>query len=63
MKEIERATQQILSIASKNAEIMAGKTQLALKAVCAIYSNMVNKVASATDEIFDINWIKEKINE
>ena len=42
---------------------MSGKTLLALKAVSAIYLNMVNKVASGTDEIFDIKWIKEKIHE
>jgi hypothetical protein len=42
---------------------MSGKTKLALKAVCAIYLNMVNKVASGTDEILDIKWIKEKVHE
>jgi len=42
---------------------MVGKTQLALKSVCAIYLNMVNKVAAGTDEILDIKWIKEKIHE
>jgi hypothetical protein len=42
---------------------MTGKTQLAVKAISAIYLNMVSKVASGTDEIFDIKWIKEKINE
>ena len=50
-------------LGSQNPDFMAGKTQLALKAVCAIYLNMVNKVASGTDEIFDIKWIKEKIHE
>ena len=42
---------------------MSGKTILALKAACAIYQNMVNKVAAHTDENHDINWIKEKIRE
>jgi hypothetical protein len=63
MKEMEPACELLQDIASKHHDLMTGKTQLAVKAVCAIYLNMVNKVASGTDEIFDIKWIKEKINE
>ena len=50
-------------LARKNPQIITGKTVLTLKAVCAIYQNMVNKVVSATDENQGINLIKEKIHE
>ena len=42
---------------------MSGKTILTLKAICAIYANMVNKVASGADESAGIEYIKEKIND
>ena len=42
---------------------MNGKTVLTLKAVCAIYANMVNKVAAGADESYDLQVIKEKIHE
>ena len=63
MKDLEPAIERLQTLASTKQDFMTGKTQLALKAVCAIYLNMVNKVASGTDEIFDIKWIKEKIHE
>ena len=63
MKELEPACERLQAISEKHPELMTGKTQLAVKAISAIYLNMVNKVASGTDEIFDIKWIKEKINE
>jgi hypothetical protein len=42
---------------------MSGKTILTLKAICAIYANMVNKVAAGADESAGIESIKEKIND
>ena len=42
---------------------MSGKTILSVKAICAIFQNMVNKVASHTDETMGIQLIKEKIHE
>lgn len=64
MKEIDPACSRLMAIAQdEQSEIMAGKTILQLKAVCAIYQNMVNKVASGSDEGLDINWIKQKIHE
>ncbi len=42
---------------------MSGKTVLTLKAICAIYANMVNKVAAGADESAGIASIKEKIND
>ena len=60
---MEPACKHLEDIALEVKEITTGKTILSLKAVCAIYQNMVNKVASATDESLDINLIKEKIRE
>jgi hypothetical protein len=64
IKDLEPASEQLWKVALENRqEIMTGKTVLTLRAVCAIYQNMVNKVVSATDESQGIAFIKEKIRE
>lgn len=64
IKDIEPTCAALSKIAYDSpADLMNGKTVLTLKAVCAIYQNMVNKVASATGETMDINLVKEKIHE
>lgn len=66
MKEMEPACTHLYEIAQmpQHAEdIMSGKTVLTLKAICAIYANMVNKVAAGADESAGIAAIKEKIND
>jgi hypothetical protein len=55
MKEMEPACNQLHKIGMESgSDFMHGKSLLTLKAVCAIYSNMVNKVASGADEGLDI---------
>ena len=66
MKEMEPACNNLYDIAQMPQhaqEIMSGKTILTLKAICAIYANMVNKVAAGADESAGIESIKEKIND
>ena len=63
MKEIEPACLKLQELASGTSDIMNGKTIMTVKAVCAIYQNMVNKVASGTEESLGLSLIKEKIQE
>ena len=47
----------------KHPHVITGKTVLTLKASCAIYQNMVNKVVTSTEDSQEINLIKEKIRD
>ena len=63
IKDLDPTSEKLQAIALEEGDIINGKTVLTLKAVSAIYQNMVNKVVTSTDESLGINLIKEKIHE